>query len=336
MKTLSRKIYAVTLKKARTVMHRHGIDDAVLLANTELSPGDIDDPHHLITEEQARVFYRNVIVLAGEPGIGLEIGWMTGITDKGSLGLMQIAARTVRDAVVEGWLKRDTYHGMIDWTYEINDDVIIHKLTCQEEGPLRVFLLERALGIFQANSEDLAGTEVRPIKVLLDYRAPEHIKRYEEVFRCPLFFEQPGVEIHYPISFLDNEVESYDKPAHDALVILQASLLRKVIEKSDFVSEVKLALRRKCGEFPGLEQIAQGLAMSPRTLRRKLGAEGVGFQDLLDEERRRIAEDYLSNSDLSIQQIAEQCDFSDAQNFSQAFKRWCGMSPSDFRSSHHH
>jgi len=100
------------------------------------------------------------------------------------------------------------------------------------------------------------------------------------------------------------------------------------------VNEVKMALRRKPGEFPSLEQVASKLATSPRTLRRKLGAEGVRFQDLLDAERRKVAEDYLANSNLTIQQRAEQCDFSDAQNFSQAFRRWCGVSPSEYRSSH--
>ena len=73
--------------------------------------------------------------------------------------------------------------------------------------------------------------------------------------------------------------------------------------------------------------------MSPRTLRRKLGAVGIRFQVVLDDERRLVAEDYLSNSELTIQQIAEQCDFSDAQNFSQAFKRWTGMSPTEYRNT---
>jgi AraC-like DNA-binding protein len=116
--------------------------------------------------------------------------------------------------------------------------------------------------------------------------------------------------------------------------VLQASLLKKMSAEKDIVNEVKMALRRKPGQFPRLEQVASKLAMSPRTVRRKLGAEGVRFQDLLDAERGKVAEDYLSNSELTIQQIAEQCDFSDAQNFAQAFKRWTGMSPTDYRGSH--
>lgn len=330
-----RQVYALTLKKVRTFMHGRGFDDVVLLANTELHNTDLDDPYRLISEEQARAFYRNVVDLADDPGIGLEIGWMTSITEKGPLGLMQIAARTVRDAVEEGWANRDTYSALIDWTYEISGDSLIHHISCDEEyEPLRIFLLERALGIFQANAEELIGSKARPTKVLVDYKAPRHIKRYKEIFRCSVYFEQKTVEMHYPLSYHDQEVASHDPLAHDVLEVLQASLLKKMSAEKDIVNEVKMALRRKPGEFPHLEEVASKLAMSPRTLRRKLGAEEVRFQDLLDGERRKVAEDYLSHSDLTIQQIAEECDFGDAQNFSQAFKRWSGMSPSEYRRLH--
>lgn len=327
-----RNVYALSLKKVRAFMHRSGFDDVVLLANTELHSSDLDDPYRLISQEQARAFYRNVVDLSDDPGIGLEIGWMTSLSEKGPLGLLQIVARTVRDAVTEGWNARDTYNDLLNWTYEINADSIVHHIGCDEEyEPLRIFLLGRALGMIQAHSEELAGAEVRPIKVLVDYKAPRNFKRYREIFRCPVYFEQKAVEMHYPIKYLHQELESHDQPAHDALELLQASLLKKMSAEKDIVNEVKMALRRKPGQFPNLEQVASKLAMSPRTLRRKLGAVGIRFQVVLDDERRLVAEDYLSNSELTIQQIAEQCDFSDAQNFSQAFKRWTGMSPTEYR-----
>jgi len=330
-----RRIYALSLKKIRSFMQRRGFDDVVLLANTELHTSDLDDPYRLISEEQARAFCRNVIDLAEDPGVGLEIGWMTSIAEKGPLGLMQIAARTVGDAVEEGWARRDTYYGLVEWTPEFGKDVTVHHVTCNEEyEPLRIFLLERALAMIQANAEDLIGSEARPIKVLVDYKAPKNFKRYREIFRCPVYFEEKTVEIHYPSSYLSQEMDSHDQAAHDALEVLQSSLVKKMSAEKDIVNDVKMALRRKPGLFPRLEQVASNLAMSPRTLRRKLGAEGVRFQDLLDDERRRIAEDYLANSTLSIQHIAEQCDFSDAQNFSQAFKRWSGMSPTEYRNTH--
>jgi len=329
-----RRIYILTLRKVLSWMRGKGFDDMVLLANTELRSSDFDDPYQLISEQQARAFYRNVVDLIEEPGIGLEIGWTTDIAEKGPLGLMQKTSRTVRNALEEGWQARYTYHGLIEWEYEVRGDVLIHHLSCSETyEPLRVFLLERALGVFQANTEELVDSEARPIKVMVDYKAPKNFKRYAEIFRCPVYFGEQTVQLHYPLRYLSHEMESYDPQVHDALEVVQASLVKRLSGQKDIVNEVKLALRRNPGEFPQLNQVADMLAMSPRTLRRKLGAREVKFQNLLDGERRRVAEHYLANSDLTVQQIAEQCDFSDAQNFSQAFKRWSGMSPTEYRDS---
>jgi AraC-like DNA-binding protein len=313
-------------------MRAKGFDDVVLLANTELDSADFKDRYRLISEQQGRAFYRNVVDLVDEAGIGLEIGWTTDLAEKGPLGLMQKSSRTVRAAVEEGWESRYTYHGLIEWQYEIRNDVLVHHISCNESHePLRIFLLERALGVFQAHTEELVNAEARPLKLLLDYKAPKNFRRYAEIFRCPIYFAGDSVEMHYPISYLNHEMESYDSQVHDALEVVQAGLVKKLAGEKDIVNEVKMALRHHHGNFPRLNEVADMLAMSPRTLRRKLGTREVRFQDLLDEERQRVAEDFLANSDLTIQQIADQCGFSDAQNFSQAFKRWSGMSPTDYR-----
>jgi AraC-like DNA-binding protein len=60
----------------------------------------------------------------------------------------------------------------------------------------------------------------------------------------------------------------------------------------------------------------------------------TSYQELLDAERHRVAEDFLLNTTMSIQQIVEHSGITDAQNFSQAFKRWQGMPPIEFRRSH--
>ncbi|MFC1579074.1 helix-turn-helix transcriptional regulator [Pseudomonadota bacterium] len=88
------------------------------------------------------------------------------------------------------------------------------------------------------------------------------------------------------------------------------------------MDDVKLELRRQPVVFPGIEQVADSLAMSSRTLRRKLGQQEEQFQDLLDLTRQEVAQDYLGNTNLNIQQIAEYCGFQDPENFSKAFKRW--------------
>ena len=225
-------------------MHQRGFDDAVLLKNTELRKSELDDRYRLISEEQARAFYRNVVDLTDDPGIGLEIGWMTSVTEKGPLGLMQVAARTVGDAVEEGCASQATYDGLIEWVYEVRGDELVHCISCNEEyEPLRIFLLERALGQFQANAEELIDSEARPIKVLVDYKAPKHFKRYREIFRCPVYFEEKAVELHYPLAYHSREMKGYDPQAHDVLEVLQSSLLKKMSAESKMKN---WKLRKNC------------------------------------------------------------------------------------------
>jgi AraC-like DNA-binding protein len=330
-----KRVYALTLRKPFFYMVSQGFDAEALLANTELSQDELSDPYLLISEVQARLFYTNLVRLADRDGVGLEIGWRTSLSDMGPHGMALTTERTVGDALRKTWQLRDNYNVLVDWCYEISGPALIHHLHCAEaDEPLRIFLLERALGTLQAHTEELLGHDFTPLRVSLDYRQRGDIEQYKDVFRCPLRFNQTHTELHYSVEGLNSPIETYDPQAAEVLGALRTNLHEKLAARGNVVLEVKMALRQTAGKFPSLEQIADSLAMSSRTLRRKLGQQNVRFQDLLDDERRRVAEDLLLNTHMTIQQISEHCGFSDAQNFSQSFRRWQGTSPSQFRSTH--
>jgi AraC-like DNA-binding protein len=332
----NRNVYALTLKKARMFMHSLGHTDEELLAGTEVDAAQLDDPYSTLSQRQARLFYRNLVRLVGGQGIGLELGWTTSISEKGPVGLLQISSRTVREALQDGWKNRYAYDMLVNWEYKITDNLVINRFGAWDRNEeVRIFLLERALGLVQAHAEELAGSDVVPGKVLLGYAAPRDLRRYKEIFRCPLLFNQKITEIHYPAQYLERALESYDPRAHDTMEALQTRLLNNLAKGPNVLNEVKVILRRDKGVFPSLEDVAGRLAISSRTLRRKLGQRGVRFQDLLDQERRLLAEECLVNTDISLEEIAERCDYSDAQSFSQAFRRMTGMTPTEFRKSQH-
>jgi AraC-like DNA-binding protein len=83
-----------------------------------------------------------------------------------------------------------------------------------------------------------------------------------------------------------------------------------------------------------IDHIADKLHTSRQTLYRKLKAEGVSFQTLLEDVRFSLAKTQLKNSELSLSEIAFSLGFSDLSAFSRAFKRWSGVSPKDFRERH--
>ena len=82
-----------------------------------------------------------------------------------------------------------------------------------------------------------------------------------------------------------------------------------------------------------IEIVADKLGLSRQTLFRKLKAEGVTFEQVLDELRHKLALHYLSGKKVSVNQTAYLVGFSEPSAFSRAFKRWTGTSPRMMRAS---
>ena len=83
----------------------------------------------------------------------------------------------------------------------------------------------------------------------------------------------------------------------------------------------------------GIERVARDLGYSRQTLYRRLKAESITYEDLLDGLRRRLALRFMREG-LSVKEAAYRLGFSDPAAFSRAFKRWTGSSPSGMRTRH--
>ncbi len=236
-----RRVYAITLKKVHALMGSRGLAASDLLAGTELRESDLVDPYNLISEAQARMYYRNVVKLTDSDGLGLEIGSMSTISDLGPQGLTQLTARTIREALEGAYANRYVYHLLVDWKMEISGQRIVHRLSVREpDERLRIFLLERGLGILQAHGEELvglAGSDLAPIRVLLDYKAPENFQRYKKIFRCPVLFDQDVVEISHSTAHyldLDASLDTYDPQVRDVLGVTERKPAKETVRQGRY------------------------------------------------------------------------------------------------------
>ena len=82
-----------------------------------------------------------------------------------------------------------------------------------------------------------------------------------------------------------------------------------------------------------IDIVARGLGLSRQTLYRRLKAEGVTFEQLLDRLRRRLALRFVREQGMAVKEAAWRLGFSDPAAFSRAFKRWTGKSPGGSRPS---
>lgn len=97
------------------------------------------------------------------------------------------------------------------------------------------------------------------------------------------------------------------------------------------VLEVMSRLTALDQHVPSIEEVAAGLAMSARTLRRKLRVLGTSYSEILQDVRLARAETLLLNSRLTVERISEKLGYTEPGNFRQAFRKWTGSSPRSYR-----
>lgn len=91
-------------------------------------------------------------------------------------------------------------------------------------------------------------------------------------------------------------------------------------------------LQKRIGQSSlSIDNIAGELNLSKRTLQRRLQQQGISFAELRDKVRFHYSIDLLVKQQISIDRISSTLDFSDRTSFTNAFKRWTGLSPSTFR-----
>lgn len=160
------------------------------------------------------------------------------------------------------------------------------------------------------------------------HAAPQYRTEYERIFRVPVTFSSDRNGL-----LLDDAFLSFKPPAASAytsqVLMSHAEDLLEKLDKSKSIRahvEKLLASGLQAGDVR-MEAIAKQLGVSRQTLFRRLKSEGVTFEKVLDDLRKRMSLDYLNAKKMSVSQTAHLVGFSDPAAFSRAFKRWTGSSP---------
>ncbi|MDH2291999.1 AraC family transcriptional regulator ligand-binding domain-containing protein [Cobetia sp. 10Alg 146] len=131
-------------------------------------------------------------------------------------------------------------------------------------------------------------------------------------------------------------------PTVQAAPVAFAQLRQQITERlesrqgpHDTLSRTRRAIAmRLSGRAPGRDEIAAALNLHPRTLARRLAAEGWHYEGLLDDTRRALAERYLRDTHLSLKEISWVLGFAGPESFQHACKRWHAKPPGAWRRQH--
>lgn len=180
----------------------------------------------------------------------------------------------------------------------------------------------------------LTGQRVLPAAVHFVEAAPADTAPYTAFFGCPVRFAQPATCIQFQPGFLGLPLRQPDPTLVSLLEAQVARLLAAMPDKDHLLQDLRRLLSQLLlqGE-PALEQCADALHLSGRTLRRRLAERGWHYRAVLEDTRHCLARDYLRNPRLSLPEIALLLGYSEQSAFSRAFRRWSGMAPLRWRLS---
>jgi len=262
---------------------------------------------------------------------GLRVGLTHWSEPMGPVTVAVQQSATVRDAYVSGIRYLNLLNPALGITLSDIDDGLrtSYALDRLGGGDTRHFQ-EWIVGIAVKVLQVLAGSDARFLGVRFSHQPLLPVADYEEIFGCPISFGADDYGIDYRASDMARVMNSNDPE----LRALLTGYLDQIIASSEIGLEHQImALIRELLPTGGctLAVIAPHKFISVRTLQRRLQAEGLVFEKMVDDVRREQALALLENPTLPMADVAGLLGYVEQSSFSHAFRRWTGVSPRAWR-----
>jgi len=304
-----------------------------ILAISGLNPAELEQPDGLVNVQQFLWLLREARAELNEPALGLYLGSQLTITSHGLLGLAAMSSATLEEALQLSCKYVATRTPLV--SLQLDTTGRCARLFMDELyalGDIRALFIEALSVTILAVIDFVVQRQCQPVEMHFAFAPPPYQALYQAFFRCPVLFNQPRHQLVLPKQALQLRSVLADRQMQLQASRQCANELQQWQQRQLLSGQIRLLLGRVKGRCPGFAQIATELALAPRTLRRRLASEGTSYQQLLEQWRLEMAEQYLGTTNLSVQQISDLLGYNDPANFSRAFRRQhAGLSPLRFR-----
>jgi AraC-like DNA-binding protein len=328
-------------KQAVVALRNRHVEIAPLLRRAGLSEHDFalaendDNPtsHRLSAVAQVK-FLDYAAEAMNDSAFGLHLIEHTDPRDAGIYFYVASAAKDINEAL-----------GLYARYFRIVNEAVRLKLTRKPNGvALQVEFIglprhlarqtaEFGMAALLKGLRVIAGQNIHPTQVSFAHMRSSGGREFERFYGCPVefgassdLFEFSNDAVAIPLLTADPKLlkalepfcEMAAKERHTA-----AGTLRATVE-----NEIEKWLPHSKAQKG---TIAKAVALSTRTLSRKLADEGTTYEEVVDQLRRSLALQYVQEPSMSHSQIAWLLGYEGSSSFNHAFRRWTGRSPSAAR-----
>jgi AraC-like DNA-binding protein len=317
-------------------LHQCGVDGTALATEAGIDVEGLDDPDRRVPLHQSTRLWHLAAEATGDPCVGLQVARHVRPGTFHGLSVGVVSSPSFRDA-----LERMVRFGRVVLNPTGHADLT------EVDGTLRWTLwwapgttppshesMEAILASMVRAARFLMDRDLRLDEVELTRPVRPESSRFERFFGCPVRYGSDRYLLAFPVEPADRALPTgCDDAARGADDVVQAYLERAAPAESvtDHVRAQVVVLLEQQADVSAAS-VAAALAMSSRTMQRRLREEGTAFRDLVADVRVELAKRAVASGTESIEAIADRLGFSDASAFRRAFKRRTGVSPRSFAS----
>lgn len=316
-----------------TVLRSFAVEPDALLAEFGLSESFFDDPENTLSTAMAGRLIGRCVERTGCEHFGLLLGQHAGASSLGALGYLMQSSSTVGEALTvlarnfevqdQGgavWVEIEGEHAVLGYTLLSADVESLDQI------------MACAMAIASNFLRSFFGPPWCPNQVLFAFARPRRVAPYHRFFGIvPNFdMERTGIVFHS---------RQLRAPTHSADLLLHKLMAERVRELkqglvSDIVGQVRRLLRTMVmSSNCSLNEVAVKIGLHRRTLNRKLAIAGTSFREMRNDASQEVACQLLENTRMPVTDIAATLGYAEPAGFARAFRRWSGLTPTQWRTS---
>jgi AraC-like DNA-binding protein len=272
------------------------------------------------------------IKLSNNPTLALELGQRIQITSFGSVSFALMSCLNLREVLT--LLIR--YHPILNlgpsWELcEHPKGIALRSGTIMGSPQTQKLFLELMFSAVISMGESLLNRRVDGGELHFSFPSPRHFNDYSKFFSMPVKFNQANSQVVLSEKDLNSRLPNANPAGHAIFQQQCEELLRGFNNVENVSAAIRRLLIQTGREFPNINQVAEHLHISERTLRRRLNKESTNFRTICDEVRNILACQYLLSTGFTVAEVAELLGYSETVSFRRAFIRWNGQTPSEYR-----
>ena len=314
----------------------HGHDPQPLLDQFGLDAARLSQPLARLSIPRYMRLGHAAIALTGDPALGLRMGQISRMAQRGLAGVTAAQAPTVREAARALIRFEPLYASNYRGQSSLHEDAQGAWLRFYSISPYNAYNRFVVDSVISSWLQQLAYVAAQPMTsehIDIEFSEPAYAERYSVLSHTPIHFRADTNQLRLNHATLDLRNPQHCPSTWSHLLHVCERELEQLTRTRSLRERITQLLGPLLngGREPNLEEVAARLKLPTWTLRRKLTEEGTQFRAILNDTRRDLAMTYIRDTELAFGEIAYLLGFASAEAFQRAFKRWNGETPGEFR-----